>query len=38
MDKDLLTDIAISDRAITGLDEDILSVMMEESTVIGVNT
>ena len=38
MDKDLLTDIAIRDRAITGLDEDILSFMMEESTVIGVNT
>ena len=38
MDKDLLTDIAIRDRAIAGLDEDILSAMMEESTVIGVNT
>lgn len=38
MDKDLLTDIAIRDRAITGLDKDILSFMMEESTVIGVNT
>ena len=38
MDKDLLTDIAIRDRAITGLDEDILSVIVEESTVIGVNT
>ena len=38
MDKDLPTDIAIGDRAIAGLYEDILSVIVEESTVIGVNT
>lgn len=38
MDKDLPTDIAIRDRAIAGLSEDILLVMGEESTVIGVNT
>lgn len=38
MDKDLPTEIAIGDRAIAGLYEDILSVIVEESTVIGVNT
>jgi endo-1,4-beta-xylanase len=38
MDKDLPTDIAIRDRAIAGLYEDILSVIVEESTVIRVNT
>lgn len=38
MDKDLPTDIAIRDRVIAGLYGDILSVIVEESTVIGVNT
>ena len=44
MDKDLLTDIAIHDCAIAGLYalaglyKDILSAIVEESTVIGVNT
>ena len=38
MDKNLPTEIAIRDRPLAGLDEDILSAIVEESTVIGVNT